>query len=529
MLAQMAVSKSALDENKQQQDMQQPLHPRVGKAQRRRALSIDYDRPLQVLERCFADEAVVADALDVKQTSVGRKANLAQFGEIFDASANFEVAGIVDGRLGSKRLSLLVILLDPGLLVIDVQGRHDAVSDDARAEPARRTADHPAVEHEAHLARPAKIEVLADHLLEEDAPGHRGIEHLGQGELGLQNGQRIAIARGAVARWKRMRQSLEPLAQQSIDPIRGKSITELLHQPRIGAGLDAIVERLEPHPALGKLALEVLVAVDAELGVVREIGAELQEERPEVLVHAIEVIMVDHRRGFHDPRIGSTGAATATSLRAHHPRLLLRLADVEHALAPVEAPQVLLRDIVLALTLGKGNEVNPFISDKLLDVADECLAHRHHRGRGGKALAAMDVKISDHRPCRLQVGHVDIQVHSIDGFELQHDMVTQYIRHRSCYAHCRLLSSTGLASHRASSSHDQGIVPAGSTGVHSLSDGGSLALGHTTRRSEAKPRLLFYVQHQLVPTFWARHGEWTLHEAALYGSSHYELPIILRW
>src|SRR4051812_41393242 len=76
----MAVSKSALDENKQQQDMQQPLHPRVGKAQRRRALSIDYDRPLQVLERCFADEAVVADALDVKQTSVGRKANLAQFG-----------------------------------------------------------------------------------------------------------------------------------------------------------------------------------------------------------------------------------------------------------------------------------------------------------------------------------------------------------------------------------------------------------------------------------------------------------------
>jgi hypothetical protein len=52
--------------------------------------------------------------------------------------------------------------------------------------------------------------------------------------------------------------------------------------------------------------------------------------------------------------------------------------------------------------------------------------------------------------------------------ELQHDMVTQYIRHRSCYAHCGLRSSTGLATHRASSSHDQGIVPAGSTGVHSL-------------------------------------------------------------
>jgi omega-6 fatty acid desaturase (delta-12 desaturase) len=40
---------------------------------------------------------------------------------------------------------------------------------------------------------------------------------------------------------------------------------------------------------------------------------------------------------------------------------------------------------------------------------------------------------------------------------------------------------------------------------------------------------LFYVQHQFDPTFWARDDEWTLHEAALYGSSHYDLPLILRW
>jgi acyl-lipid omega-6 desaturase (Delta-12 desaturase) len=40
---------------------------------------------------------------------------------------------------------------------------------------------------------------------------------------------------------------------------------------------------------------------------------------------------------------------------------------------------------------------------------------------------------------------------------------------------------------------------------------------------------LFYVQHQFDPTFWARNGEWTLHEAALYGSSFYDLPGVLRW
>ena len=40
---------------------------------------------------------------------------------------------------------------------------------------------------------------------------------------------------------------------------------------------------------------------------------------------------------------------------------------------------------------------------------------------------------------------------------------------------------------------------------------------------------LFYVQHQFDPTFWARNAEWTFHEAALYGSSHYHLPAVLRW
>ena len=84
----------------------------------------------------------------------------------------------------------------------------------------RRAADHLAVEHQAHLARPADIEVLADHLLEKDAPRHRLVEHLGERELGLQDGELVAIAGGAIARRKRMRQALQPFAQQSIDPLR---------------------------------------------------------------------------------------------------------------------------------------------------------------------------------------------------------------------------------------------------------------------------------------------------------------------
>lgn len=40
---------------------------------------------------------------------------------------------------------------------------------------------------------------------------------------------------------------------------------------------------------------------------------------------------------------------------------------------------------------------------------------------------------------------------------------------------------------------------------------------------------LFYVQHQFEDTVWAGDRSWTLHDAALHGSSHYALPGVLRW
>jgi omega-6 fatty acid desaturase (delta-12 desaturase) len=40
---------------------------------------------------------------------------------------------------------------------------------------------------------------------------------------------------------------------------------------------------------------------------------------------------------------------------------------------------------------------------------------------------------------------------------------------------------------------------------------------------------LFYVQHQFEQTYWARRGKWEISEAALHGSSHYDLPAPLRW
>ena len=40
---------------------------------------------------------------------------------------------------------------------------------------------------------------------------------------------------------------------------------------------------------------------------------------------------------------------------------------------------------------------------------------------------------------------------------------------------------------------------------------------------------LFYVQHQFEETLYAHEPEWDLHEVALHGSSHYDLPAPLHW
>ena len=40
---------------------------------------------------------------------------------------------------------------------------------------------------------------------------------------------------------------------------------------------------------------------------------------------------------------------------------------------------------------------------------------------------------------------------------------------------------------------------------------------------------LFYVQHQFENTTWEKDGEWNVSDAALNGSSYYDLPAVLRW
>lgn len=51
----------------------------------------------------------------------------------------------------------------------------------------------------------------------------------------------------------------------------------------------------------------------------------------------------------------------------------------------------------------------------------------------------------------------------------------------------------------------------------------------TTFLAAAAGMWLFFVQHQFEEAHWDRESDWNVHDAALQGSSHYDLPAVLRW
>jgi hypothetical protein len=94
---------------------------RIGKAQSGSALAGPLDRAIDPLKGLLGEDAVVTEALDFEEPAVGAEADVTQFRQVVQSFADGEVVGVVDGRLGTQSALLLVILLDPGVFVIDVE------------------------------------------------------------------------------------------------------------------------------------------------------------------------------------------------------------------------------------------------------------------------------------------------------------------------------------------------------------------------------------------------------------------------
>src|SRR5215471_3567984 len=228
MLAQIGGPEALRELPEQDEGLEECLNAWVGKTQARGALTASYDRSVDGLQGIFAEDAVVAQPLDFDEPLIGRKPDRAQLRKIVQAFADPEVISVVDGRLGPQGPVFLVVLLDARVLVIDVQGWGDILGDDPGAKAGLGMARDPAIEDEFDLLGAAEIEVLADHLLEEQTTVQRSVEDLGGGELRLQDRDIIAVAGLAVGSREGMWQKPQPFAQQRIDLGGGKPVANRL-------------------------------------------------------------------------------------------------------------------------------------------------------------------------------------------------------------------------------------------------------------------------------------------------------------
>src|SRR5690348_10188251 len=132
------------------------------------------DRAGEHLQGGGSGGGVVADAFGAGEAPAGRVAGLRHGGEVRQLFADAEVARLVDGGLGAERPSFLEVLLDVGLLVVQVEvgagaGRDDLGAEGPGSAELAALADHPA-EDDVDLVRAADVQVVADQLLEKIRP-----------------------------------------------------------------------------------------------------------------------------------------------------------------------------------------------------------------------------------------------------------------------------------------------------------------------------------------------------------------------
>jgi hypothetical protein len=83
--------------------------------------------------------------------------------------------------------------------------------------------------------------------------------------------------------------------------------------------------------------------------------------------------------------------------------------------------------IVLALPLGEIDDRHPLVFGELVQPSDEVAADRlQQRGRRDRA-AALVMEERHHTVAELQLGYIHVQVHPVDAFHLEGDVLGEDI------------------------------------------------------------------------------------------------------
>ena len=144
-------------QSEETQRLQESHHPGVAEAKGGSPLAENDVGPTQRLEGRAPEDAILAQLLDVQETSIGPETNLPKGRQISKPFADPEVARLVDGGLRSQPTAFLVVLLDLGVLVVNVQRRPHPFGQDPRPEAARRSFGNAAPKDQLHAVGFSRI------------------------------------------------------------------------------------------------------------------------------------------------------------------------------------------------------------------------------------------------------------------------------------------------------------------------------------------------------------------------------------
>jgi hypothetical protein len=240
---------------------------------------------------------------------------------------------VVDDGLDPQGPAVFEVGLDAGVPVEGVDDHAVVVPVDGGAEHALGDAADLPVEDDLHVVWAADVEVVGGQGLEERPGMAGGGEGDGLGDLDLPHGDVPPVAGLAVGVGERQRQPCPPAFGEHPDLAGAEPVADLLQRGRVLTGSEPVRQVLERQARPGRLALGPLVPVEPDFARVREIGADLDERRPESFVPDVEVVAGHPAFGaiVREPHRAGGGLVLGPG---EHPLVLLRHADRDHLGTP---------------------------------------------------------------------------------------------------------------------------------------------------------------------------------------------------
>src|ERR1022692_4560324 len=204
-----------------------------------------------------------------------------------------KVTRVPERPLGPAAAAFFEVLLQVEILVLDVQTGMHPVLYHSGAKLSRRSLGHPPSKDQLHTVWPPQIQIVANDLFEELPPTQRAIVDLRQADLHLPDRQGPVVAGLPVLRSQRQWNPPEPFAEYPINVLRPQAVADLLQFLRLGARQEPIIQRLVGDLLLLQLPLGPLVSIQAQLHASRGVAGDFDEQRTEIFVIDVEVVMVD--------------------------------------------------------------------------------------------------------------------------------------------------------------------------------------------------------------------------------------------